>query len=302
MNPSVLLTLALLVGPSVANASECGWNADHTFYDCGDPFSGRSVGGSAPDLGDSLESNPAAFPSEPTPLGLEGSATNRAAPKGKPKLQASTVKGFDGLGFGIGSWSEGTFGAPDFDNHFLGSSVAPAYQNYQANPPSVLGFRLGGAVVLPKFFLPKGIRFSLGGSAGLGRVHGDFAPQVGILLRFFGLGIGYSENFEHISTLLPKTKISAFSIGMPLGPLYFGYSYITMVSSVNKTFANVYGMRWSSSGWLIYGNMKVQKDYRGGSDIWFRSGIIRHIGKRLGVGYENGLYRYSHSILVQLYL
>jgi hypothetical protein len=298
-----ILLLALML-PTLAQAKDCGWNSERTNYNCDGFFSGAAVGGSAPLMGDSLEGNPAALPTQPTPFGLEGVFSDRSAPRGKPKFSVSTVKGFDGFGFGIGSWSEGTFGAPDFDNHFLGSAARAEFQAYQRNPSSVIGFRLGTTVVLPQGPFPKGIRVSVGGSLGLGRVYGKLAPQWGVLVKFFFLGLGYSESHERLSDALPKNKIITMSAGLPLGPLYLGYSQITVKSSVNRSKANVLSARWTSPLWTLYGNAKLQKDHRGEPDSWIRAGLQRRFGKngRFGAGYEYGLYRYSHSAIFQFYL
>lgn len=293
-----------LFSPFAAQAKDCGWNADRSNYNCDDFMSGAAAGGSAPLLGDSLEGNPAALPTTRTPFGIEGILSHRSAPRGKPKLSVSTVKGFEGIGFGIGSWSDGTFSAPDFDNHFLGSGSMYEYQEYQRDPPSVLGLRLGTTVVLPQGPFPRGVRVSVGGSLGFGRVHGHASPQYGALVKFFFVGLGYSQSFERLSNSLPKIKISTFSAGIPMGKFYVGYSNIIVKSAVNRTFANVYSMRWSNMRWTLFGSVKLQKDHRWQPAAWWRAGIQHRLGKkgRLGVGYEYGLYRYSHSAVLQIFL
>jgi hypothetical protein len=267
-------------------------------------MSGAAAGGSAPLIGDTLEGNPAALPTIPTPFGIEGVFSHRSAPRGKPKFSLSTAKGFEGIGIGIGSWSDGTFGAPDFANHFLGSSALGEYQAYQRDPPSVLGLRLGSTVVLPQGPFPKGIRISVGGSLGFGRVSGQASPQAGVLMKFFFIGLGYSQSFERLSSSLPKATISNFSAGIPMGKFFVGYSNIIIKSSVNRTFANVYTAHWSNMRWTLFGSLKTQKDHRWQPDLWWRAGIQRRFGRkgRLGLGYEYGLYRYSHSAILQIFL
>lgn len=299
-----LFALLLFLLSPLAEAKDCGWNSDRSNYNCDDFMSGSAAGASAPLIGDTLEGNPAALPAVPTPFGIEGVFSHRSAPRGKPKFSVSTVKGFEGIGFGIGSWSDGTFGAPDFDNHFLGSSHSAQYEEYQRDPPSILGLRLGTTVVLPQGPFPKGIRLSVGGSLGFGRVSGQASPQVGVLMKFFFLGLGYSQSFERLSSSLPKAKISTFSAGIPMGKLYVGYSNVTVKSSANRTFAHVYSMRWSNMKWTLFGALKTQKDHRWQPDTWWRGGIQHRLGRkgRIGVGYEYGLYRYSHSAILQLFL
>jgi hypothetical protein len=253
-------------------------------------------------LGDTLGGNPAALPTLPTPFGIEGLASSRSSPKRKTGFSTTTVKGFEGFGFGIGSWTDGTFSAPDFPAHFLGSVASEAYLHYQQDPPSALGLRLGTTAVLPQGPFPKGMRISLGGSVGLGRIRGQVSPQFGGLVKFFFLGLGYSESYERISEFLPNTRISTISAGLPLGPLYAGFSRVRLKSVVNKTYANVYSLRWNGPKWTFFGNAKIQRDHRGEPDRWIRGGLQRRIGKRLGLGYEYGLYRYSHSAILQIYL
>lgn len=296
----LFLILAMMLPAAARAEDEDCWNADKTFYNCNNG-SGAAVGASAPLIGDTLESNPAALPNEPTPFGLEGVYSNRSAPAGKAKFSVSTIKGFDGIGFGIGAWSDGTFSAPNFPQHFLSSSAFAEYMAYEIDPPSVPGFRIGTSVLLPKGPLPRGIRFSVGGSVGVGRVSGQWSPQVGLLARIYGLGIGYSENYEKLSRLLPKTKISKFALGLQLWIFYVGYSYDVIDSSVNKTFANSVSARLSAGRWTVHGALKTQKDHRGATDTWANAGLQKRFGKLIGAGYEYGFYRYSHSAVVQLY-
>lgn len=300
MRFAALLIALFASHPARADDSDC-WNSDHSIYNC-DEGGGGAVGASAPLIGDTLESNPAALPTSPTPFGLETMWSDRSAPAGKKKFSVSTIKGFEGIGFGIGAWSDGTFSAPDFPAHFLSSSALAEYKEYERNPPSVIGIRLGTTVVLPKFLFPKFMRVSVGGSAGLGRVTGEVAPQVGALASIYGLGVGYSESFERLSKALPKTRISNFAVGFPLGPLYLGYTYAVIRSSVNRTFANLYGIRFTSGGWTLHGGWKSQKDHRGAMDAWSSAGLRRQLGKRFGLGYEYGYYRYSHSAVLQIFL
>ncbi|MGE3261590.1 MAG: hypothetical protein AB7K68_07425 [Bacteriovoracia bacterium] len=301
MHPRAYLLL-FFFSPLAFGAEDCGWNADKSFWSCDGSFSSASVGGSSSRLGDSVESNPAALPTIPTPFGVEGMYTDRSFPAGKAKFSGSTIKAFEGIGFGIGSWSEGSFAAPDLPSHFLGSSSLEEYKQYEMNPPSSLGLRLGTSVAFPKKLFPKGIRLSVGVSGGKGRTHGDWSPQAGVLLRIFGIGLGYSESYERISTLLPKITVSTLAVGFPVGPFYLGYSRIAVSSSVARSFADVVGLRFTKAKWTLYGNMKFQRDHRGNPDTWHRFGIQRRLGTRFGVGYEYGLYRYSHSALLQLYL
>lgn len=293
----------MLLSPA-AQAKDCGWNSDRSSYNCDDVASKGAIGGSAPLIGNTLESNPAALPVDPTPFGIELTLSNRSSPKKKPNFSVSTIKGFEGIGFGIGSWSEGTFGAPDFDNHFLGSSHYREFQTYQEDPPSVLGLRIGTTIVLPRGPLPKGIRFSLGGSLGLGRVSGRTSPQAGVLMKFYFLGLGYAQSFDQLSPSLPKTKIHTYAAAIPIGKFFLGYTYQVLKSSVNETYANTYSLRFSPKNWNFYGALKKQKDHRGHPDNWIRAGLQHRFGKKgtFGLGYEYGQYRYSHSMILQWYL
>jgi hypothetical protein len=293
---------ALFLWVPFAGAETCGWNPDHTFWSCGSGYGGGSAGGSSPSINNAVESNPADLPVGPTPFGLEGDFYNRSSPAGKPKFSFSTVKGFEGIGFGIGSWTEGTFGAPDLATHFLSSAVWQPYQQYEANPPSVTGIRLGtGVRLLPKL-LPTGIRLAVGGSLGLGRVSGDVSPQAGAIVSLLGLGLGYSQSFERISRSLPAITVSTYSVGLNISFLYLGYYYIVLHSIVNETYANVAAIRLTSSRWTLFSNAKFQKDHRGTPNTWTYSGVLRKFGNRIGIGYEYGFYRYSHTAILQIYL
>jgi hypothetical protein len=72
-------------------------------------------------------------------------------------------------------------------------------------------------------------------------------------------------------------------------------------SSVNRTFANKYSLRIAHGPWITYGGFKAQKDHRGAPDEWVQAGIQRRLGRHLGIGYEYGRYRYSHSGILQLF-
>lgn len=291
------ILLSLFAAPARAN-EEC-WNSERTFYNCS-AGGGAKAGASAPLIGDTLESNPAALPTAPTPFGIEAAYNDRSSPHKKPKVSFSTVKGFEAMGFGVGSWSDGTFTAPDFPQHFLGTEQEQNFLAYQNNPRSVLGLRIGGTILLPKGPLPKGIRFSVGASAGFGRVAGEWAPQVGVLMMLFGIGLGYSQSYEHLSALLPRNIIHTGSAGFHLGKIYLGYTYSEIRSRVKRSFANTGSLRLSLGKWILHGAAKFQKDHRGASDSWHRAGIQRRFGA-LGLGYEYGTYRYSHGAVVQLY-
>ena len=122
------------------------------------------------------------------------------------------------------------------------------------------------------------------------------------MLRIYGLGLGYSQSFERLSVILPRVKIASFSAGLPVGPLYLGYSHIVMSSSVNKNNTNIYGIRWIGDRFTLHAGVKVQKDHRNATDSWIRGGIQRKLGSRIGVGYDFGQYRQSHSASLQIYL
>jgi hypothetical protein len=221
-------------------------------------------------IGATLDSNPANLPTIPTP-------------------------------FGVGSWSKGTFSAPDFAPHFLG--VQPdKYRAYEAKERFIPGFRLGTTVVLPKLFFPKFFRVSVGGSVGFGQVSGEVATQVGLVMRLGPLGAGYSENYERIARDLPRNRISVLSAGIFFGQVYASYSYSVIRSSLNRTFANTGGLRVPLGRWVAHGGWKFQKDHRGQKDDWHRAGLQRKLGKRFALGYEYGYYRYSHSLALQLFL
>jgi hypothetical protein len=290
----ILLLASLLLLPAPLAMANC-WNADKTFYHgCADGSSG-AIGASAPLLGETMESNPASLPTQPTPFGIEALFSDRSAPKGERKLSFSTVKGFDGIGFGLGSWSSGTFSAPDLPQHFLGSSFSEEFNTFQSTSSGSPGIRIGTTALLPRGPFPPNIRFSLGASAGLGRVKGDWAPQLGALARISLLGIGYSESFERIAHYLPRIRVSIFASGLQLGQFYLGYSRSRVRSEAGSTFSSLYGLRFLPGKWTFHGGLKLQRDHRGSRDAWFRGGITRQLGRRFSAGYEYGIYRHSHS-------
>lgn len=294
--------LVFCLFPHISQAADLDqqcWNSDRSFYDCSS--GGGAVGVSAPVVGDTLESNPANLPVQEAPFGVEVLGSDRSSPMGKPKVNFGLVKGFDGLGFGIGSWSKGTFSAPDFPQHFLGTSGSDYYRTYEKEDKSVLGLRLGTAVVMPKALFPKFLRVSVGGSVGFGQVRGDYSPQVGLVMRIFSLGVGYSENYEQLSVDLPRNRISIFSSGIFLGRVFLGYSYSTIRSSLNRTYSNSAFVRVPFAKWVAHGGLKFQKDHRGQQDHWHRAGLLRKLGKHFSLGYEYGYYRYSHSLLMQVF-
>jgi hypothetical protein len=245
----ISLALAILaLSPANASAKRSCWNSDKTFYDCSAGSEG-ALGVSAPVIGDTLDTNPANLPTESSPFGIEAIYSDRTSPHGKPGLGFSTVKGFDGLGFGVGAWSKGTFNAPDFAPHFIG--VEPEkYRAFELKEKKIPGIRLGTTVVLPSLFLPSFIRLSIGGSVGFGQVSGKPSTQVGAVVRLWRLGVGYSENYERLSEQLPSNRISVFSAGIFLGPVYANYAHTVMRSSLNRTFTNSVALRIPfRSGW-----------------------------------------------------
>lgn len=294
-----VLTLAFAIAQP-AHADDSCWNAGRTQYNCAKGSSG-SLGVSAPLLGDTLDSNPANLPTVPVPFGLEFLLHDRTSPLGKPGIGFATVKGFDGLGFGVGSWSKGTFAAPDFAPHFLGPEP-DKYRAYELRERFIPGIRVGTTVVLPKLFFPKFFRVSVGGSLGFGQVSGEAATQVGAVMRLGPLGAGYSENFERIARDLPRNRISVFSAGIFLGQVYASYSHALMRSPLNRTFTHTVGLRLPFKRWVAHGGWKWQRDHRGEKDNWHRAGLQRKLGKRFALGYEYGYYRYSHSLGLQVFL
>lgn len=295
-----MILALLLFLPSLARAETNCWNSDRTFYDC-TANSGAAVGVSAPVVGGTLESNPANLPSEPTPFGFEVRGSDRSSPKGEAKIGLALVKGFDGLGFGVGSWSKGAFTAPDFAQHFLGP-MPQQFREYEAKEKFIPGIRLGTTFVLPKVFFPKFIRFSLGGSLGFGQVSGHVSPQMGAVMRIYGFGFGYSVSSDRLASNMPKTQISVFSAGLFVKRAYAGYSNSIMKSAANRTFSNSVSLRVPYGKWLFYGGWKFQKDHRGAPDDWYEGGLQRQLGKRATIGYEYGYYRYSHSVYLQMFL
>ncbi|RZA07363.1 MAG: hypothetical protein EOP11_07905 [Proteobacteria bacterium] len=295
----IFLILAPLGAQAAALDTNC-WNSDHTFYDCS--TNRGAVGVSAPIVGETLESNPANLPTEPSPLGLEIIGSDRSPPKGKARLGFATVKGFDGLGFGVGAWQKNTFSAPDFAEHYLPTSGAEAYTAFEEKDRLALALRLGATVVLPKNWFPKVMRVSVGASAGLGQVSGDYSPQVGLVMRVFGLGLGYSENFERLSRDLPRARISVASAGFFIRRIYLGYSYSWVRSTLNSTSAQALSLRIPFGAWVAYGGVKFQRGINGDPDQWHRAGLLRKLNKHVNLGYEYGYYRLSHSVVLQLFL
>lgn len=293
--------LALLIfSAQPAYAERDCWNADRTTYDCNQGGGGVTKK-SVPTAGDVIQSNPAALPVHHTGFGLEGIVSNRSDPTGKMKFAGSTIKGFEGIGFGIGSWSEDTFSAPDFRNHFLGTTYAQDYRNYETDSSKAQSFRLGTSVRLP-LGLPNGMELSVGGSLGQGRVKKSLARQTGLVLRMFMFGFGYAQSYEKLSIALPHPRVDTFSTGIFLYSLFFGYYTNTVKSVAGKTYSNTYAANWETSKWTFYGAIKSYKDYRDIPQTWFTGKVQRTFGKRLGFGYIYGFYQRSHSISMQLYL
>ena len=263
---------------------------------------GGDWGVNVPLLGDTLDANPAMLPTEHTPFGLEAMGSHRGPPHGKPKFGLSTVQGFDGLGFGLGTWRPGNYGSPDAGIHFRDTSANPAYSSYEQADKGGIGLRLGTTFVVPSIIFPSFIRYSVGGSVGLGAVKGDMAPQVGVLVRIFHLGIGYSENFTKLANDLPRLRVSVGSVGLYFRRTYLSYSYTRVQSSLNRTHSKAVGILFPCDDWAIYGGWKWQDDRQGGRDDWFRGGLLWSLAPRVRLGYDYGYYRFAHSAILQIFL
>jgi hypothetical protein len=279
--------------PARAFAEECGWSKDNKFYSCR-PTAGPASGSAAPLLSDTVEDNPAGIPVVPTKFGLEGRADSRQAPSGKAGFGGTTVKGFSGFGFGLGSGAYDSFAAPDIASHFIGSTSAAAYDAFRANPPGAIGLRLGSALGLPSALFPAGIHVSLGGSLGLGGISANSSPQIGLQLRIFSLGLGFSTDSERLTALLPRVTVSRYSAGWKLTQFYAGFSHISLTSSAGRSYSNEAILRSVGKIWILFGSIRWEQQ----ADPWTRAGFTYQLGT-FAIGYEYGEYRYAHSLIVQ---
>lgn len=295
--PMLKLLPLLFVFSGVSQAQDC-WNLERSFYDCS---ANSGSGASYANNGDALNSNAAGLPVQPSPIGLEGIWSNRAT-SGKAKLEVSTIKGFEGIGFGVGSWSEGSFSSPNFRDHYLSTVWNQHYRDYETAKNNGWGTRLGAALKLPFRFLPKKIALSVGGSLGIGNVQYSSSRQIGIVVRLYFLGLGFSRSFERLTVAIPRPTIDQFSSGLYLGPIFLGYSNQTIKSVLGKTYSNTYTLHWQISETSLYLARKTYKDYRELPQTWDTFKISSWVSKHLSLGYQYGLYQNSHSASLQLSL
>lgn len=292
-----MLKLFFLFFTLSAHAQDC-WNLERSFYDCS---SNPGSGASHANNGDALNTNAAGLPVQPSPIGLEGIWSNRTS-TGDAKLDVSTIKGFEGIGFGVGSWSEGSFPSPNFRDHYLGTTWRQQFVDYETAKNNGWGTRIGAAVKLPFRFLPKKIAVSVGGSIGVGNVEYSSSRQIGMIVRLYFLGIGYSRSFERLTVAIPRPTIDQFSSGLYLGPIFLGYSNQTIKSVLGKTYSSTYTFHWQISETSIYLARKNFKDYRELPQIWDTIKLSTWVSKHIGIGYQYGLYPDSHSASVQVSL
>lgn len=293
---SFLFQLALTLTP--ARAETC-WNDDFTFYNC-DAHRSSAPASNAPMGADKILSNPAGLPVGPSPFGLEAIVNDRSVIRKKPKFVFSTVKGFDGIGFGVGSYTQGTFSAPNFRDHFLPTVYEEQFREYEAKDKNPFGLRLGTAVRIPTG--TKFLHLRLGGSLGLGNVAKSPSKQLGLVLRASIFALGYSRSFERLAADLPSTTVDEFNAGIAVGPFFAGASTQLIHSAAFKNSSRTFSLRWTAQRWTLYGALKNFQDFKGAASTWHSAMVQRRFGKRLGVSYYYGVYPRSHGLGMQLYL
>lgn len=291
-----LLQLILIHNP--ARAETC-WNDDFTFYNC-DAQRSSAPASNAPMGADRILSNPAGLPVGPSPFGVEAIVNDRSVLKKEPKFVFSTVKGFDGIGFGVGSYTQGTFSAPNFRDHFLPTRYEQEFREYEEKDKSPFGLRLGTAVRIPTG--SKNIHLRLGGSLGLGNVATSPSKQLGLVLRASIFALGYSRSFEKLSEKLPNTSVDEFNLGIAVGPFFAGASTQFIHSSAFKNTSRTISLRWTAQRWTFYGAVKHFQDYQYLGSTWHSAMVQRRFGKRLGLSYYYGVYPRSHGLGMQIYL
>jgi hypothetical protein len=298
----LLHLLSLIISISGWAALEDCWNSSKTFYDCGQY--GRGGGRSAQATGsDSFISNAAFLPTGKTPFGIEGVFSDRSFFSDRSRLQFSTIKGFNGIGFGLGNWTKGSFFAPNFHDHFYDTDFQSDYIAAEGANSANLGLRLGMAIRLPTArILPKRINFSVGGSVGQTEVKGSYSKQIGAVAQLYFLGLGYSQSFERISISLPRPRVDLLSVGIFLRNIYLGHSQQTVKSLAGKTRVKYYLLSYEHPKWALLLGVKNYIDHRGIEQNWPLAKLNRKIGQRFGVSYIYGLFPFSHSVGLQLFL
>jgi len=297
----VLFTSSLILFSTQAFAASCDWNADKSFYTCDGYGVQESVGRTVATMGEVININPAALPTVPTPVGMEFDLHSRDQGPEKSRSQLSLIKGFNGLGVELGSWTTGTMSSMETGAIFDGSPYAGQYQSYLNQVSVKQGYRLGSAFRFPLGLIGKGYHLQVGGSIGEGPRSSIPSVGYGVTGAILGLNLGYSYLKENLSGLLPQIVSNTFSVGLQEGPLYVGYSATAFSITTPLPSSSMFSVRWANDSWSLFASYKKYGDYYQNSHTWTSASAHLNFGKHLALGYVYGLYPGSHSASSQFY-
>jgi hypothetical protein len=296
---SLFLLLALL--PSLAfGERKCKWNDEGTFYggsDCDGGGTRNSIGHSVVSAGEVVQLNPAALPTLPTPIGAELNINSRAEGPNQSRTSLSLLKGFDRLGFGLGTWTTDTMSGPELSSLFAGPN-AQNYQAYQALPENGPGLRAGLALALIRY---KRLALRVGGGIGQNSKNGPGASSAGIAVDLLHLNFGASFAHESFPNL-PKIRSEYFSAGLLFGPLFIGNNLGVHDADTAHSVTNTISARWSDDTTNFFFSYKSYTSSSADSGSWISSSAHFNVNQHLSVGYIYGLYLKSHSLSIQAYL
>lgn len=305
MRLRIAITLLSFTLPNLSFA-ECSWNFNHTFYGCDTFGLSEGVGRSVPLVSNIIDFNPGSLPSLPTPVGLEATYSSKPNPLTGSRLETSIIKGFNGIGFGLGTWNPGTFSSADLQDFLLASAQNSTTQgnllqaqSYAAAVTSLhQGFQFGTAVDLPTGPAHDLVRVSLGASFGeLGGAN-SLSSNYGLSAEMSVFDFGYSTQQVRVQTL-PAIDSHVLTGGAHLFGLYFAYSKTTWNTGVLPA-NTLYSIRYGSTEWTAFGAVKNYTDAAGFAHSWTSVSLQRNLGA-ITIGYLYGLYLHSQSIDLQYF-
>jgi hypothetical protein len=280
--------------PRETRAATCDWNIDGSFFSCDNYGMRQSTGRSLPRALDVIRINPASIPSLPTPIGVEGTYAN-STELGKNKFQASLVKGFKGIGLGLGTWDVGSFSGADLGEQFANTIYQTDYEKYQHDASAIKGFRVGASLMAPLNPLEKIFHLQMGASVGKATGSSVLSPSYGIVADARWISFGYTLANETLSGTLPRVKTQAWSAGLQIQQLYFGVTGSFFRTAAGGFRNTVYNVRWARGALGLYGAVKKFRDRDGKPFSQNMASFDLKLNRNLLFGYAYGLYHYSHS-------
>jgi hypothetical protein len=258
------------------------------------------VGGAYSTFADAFSLNPASLPTVSLPLGAEMVAS---APTGVgigiPRITFNTIKGFSGVGAGIGTDSNNSI----FSNranyrNSSSSSFIPA--------PALPSISFASAFSLEKLFTSGGSVRSwipkLGTVFRYNRDLSNWSPGLGLATNLGPFSLGLSAIFEQAANFYPKTTVLTQSIGIHILKFQADYTLISNIQAYgSSSTVSLFALSGNLGGFTLNGAARLDADYtNGGTSATYHAGLQYVFSTHFALAY---LYNYIpgfQSITVQV--